>query len=49
MDLETWVIDLLITIRNAAYNGENFDLHLENEAAKEIATAYDKTDWIEIY
>lgn len=49
MDLEAWVIDLLKTIKNAANNGENFDLHLENVAAKEIANAYDKTDWIEIY
>lgn len=49
MDLETWVIDLLKDIINAANNGENFDLHLENVAAKEIAKAYEKIDWIEIY
>ena len=49
MDLEQWVIDLLKEIRDAGYNGENFDLHLENDAAKEIASAYDLTEWIEIY
>lgn len=49
MNLEQWVIDLLKSIRDAGYNGENFDLHLENDAAKEIASAYDATDWIEIY
>lgn len=48
MDLEQWVIDLLKSIREAAYNGENFDLHLENELVKDIAIAYDATDWIEI-
>lgn len=36
MNLEQWVIDLLESIRKAGYNGENFDLHLENEAAKKL-------------
>lgn len=49
IDLEQWVIDLLKSIRKAGYNGENFDLHLENDAAKEIASLYDTTKWIEIY
>lgn len=49
MDLEQWVIELLKDIRKAGYNGETFDLHLENEAAKEIGSSYDATKWIEIY
>lgn len=49
MDLASWVIDLLESIKEAGYNGENFDLHLENDAAKEIASTYDNTKWIEIY
>ena len=49
MDLERWVIDLLEQIKDAGYNGENFDLHLENDAAKEIGCAYELSKWIEIY
>lgn len=49
MDLEQWVINLLEEIKEAGYNGENFDLHLESEAAKEIASTYDSIKWIEIY
>lgn len=49
MDLEQWVVDLLKSIKEAACKGENFDLHLESDAVKEIASAYDLTDWIEIY
>lgn len=47
--LEDWVINLLNEIKEAAYKGENFDLHLENDAAKEIAVEYENTTWIEIY
>ena len=49
INLEQWVIDLLKDIRKAGYNGETFDMHLENDAAKEIGCAYDSTKWIEIY
>jgi hypothetical protein len=49
MDLEAWVIDLLNQIREAGYKDENFDLHLEHDIAKEIASTYDSTKWIEIY
>jgi hypothetical protein len=49
MDLEQWTVNLFKSIEEAANNGENFDLHLENEAAKEIASAYNETKWIEIY
>lgn len=47
--LETWVIALLKDIKESGEKGENFDLHLEKEAVKEIAEAYDETTWIEIY
>lgn len=47
--LEDWVINLLKEIKEAAYKGENFDLHLENDAAKEIAVEYENAEWIEIY
>lgn len=49
MDLERWVIELLEQISDAGNNDENFDLHLEHDVAKEIASAYDSTKWIEIY
>jgi hypothetical protein len=49
MTLEEWVITLLEDIKEAGEKGENFDLHLEKEMVKEIADAYDKSEWIEIY
>lgn len=49
MDLETWVLELLQDIQTAAKHGENYDLHLEFPAVEEIAEAYDRTAWIEIY
>jgi hypothetical protein len=49
MDLESWVIDLLENIKEAAENDMNFDLHLEASYVVEIAEAYDKSKWIEIY
>ena len=49
MDLENWVAELLDDIKEAAEKGENYDLHLEADAVKDIATVYDETKWIEIY
>lgn len=49
MDLETWVTDLFKGIQKSAEKGENYDLHLELPAVKEIADAYKSVDWIEIY
>ena len=49
MILEGWVVELLQDIKEASEKGENFDLHLESVYVKEIADAYDKTTWIEIY
>ena len=49
MDLEHWVVHLLVDIQEAAMKGENYDLHLEPPALEEIAEAYKRTDWIEIY
>lgn len=49
MNLETWVVELLKDIQTAAKNGENYDLHLEFPAVDEIAEAYHRTRWIEIY
>jgi hypothetical protein len=48
-DLESWVIGLLDCIQMLSEKGENFDLHLESEAVNEIAEAYKRTEWIEIY
>ena len=48
-DLENWVVGLLKDIKEAECKGENFDLHLEKEAVKEIANEYDNVKWIEIY
>ena len=51
MTLADWVIDLLEEIKEAAYKGENFDLHMENELLKEIkiiTESYEDTSWIEI-
>ena len=49
MNLEMWIIVLLDSIKEAGNKGKNFDLHLDNDTAKEIARAYDNTKWIEIY
>lgn len=49
MTLADWVIDLLEEIKEAAYKGENFDLHMENELLKEIAVKYENTKNIYIY
>lgn len=49
MDLENWVVELLNDIKEASGKDENFDLHLESAYVKEIAEAYDKSKWIEIY
>ena len=49
MDLEQWVVHLLVDIQEAAMKGENYDLHLEPPAIEEIAEAYKRTRWIEIY
>lgn len=49
MILESWIIELLEDIKEASEKGENYDLHLEKEMVKEIADAYDKSKWIEIY
>lgn len=49
MNLESWIIVLLDDIRTAAEKGENYDLHLESTAVVDIAKAYEKTKWIEIY
>ena len=49
MNIENWVIELLEDIKEAAEKGENFDLHLESVYVKEIAEAYENTEWIEIY
>lgn len=49
MMLESWVIELLNDIKEAAEKGENYDLHIEAEYVKDIATAYNNSSWIEIY
>ena len=49
MILESWIIELLEDIKEASRKDENYDLHLEKEMVKEIADAYDKSKWIEIY
>ena len=49
MNLESWIVALLQDIQTAAEKGENYDLHLEPPAVEEIAEAYKRTDWIEIY
>ena len=49
MDLESWFVQLMDDITKAAYDGTTFDIHLENEAVKEIAAAYEQTKFIEIY
>ena len=49
MVLETWIIHLLKDIKTAAEKGENYDLHLDPPAVDEIAEAYSRTEWIEIY
>ena len=49
MTLEDWVVNTLKGIKEAAEKGENYDLHLEADYVKEIATAYDEIKWIEIY
>lgn len=48
MNLELWVLALLDSIKEAGYKGKEFDLHLDNDTAKEIAYAYDNAKWIEI-
>lgn len=49
MILESWVIELLEDIKESADKSENFDLHLEADAVKDIAQVYDEATWIEIY
>ena len=49
MFLETWIMDLLNDIKEAANNNENYDLHMEASYVAEVAEAYDKAEWIEIY
>ena len=44
-----WVVNLLKDIHAAAEKGENYDLHLEFTAVKEIAKMFDNSKWIEIY
>lgn len=49
MDLEQWVIDLLNSIKDAGAMDAGFELRLDSDAVKAIASAYKTTDWIEIY
>lgn len=49
MDIEAWVIALLDKIKEASEDNADFTLHLTKEATREIAGAWDKTEWIEIY
>lgn len=49
MNLEQWVVHLLVDIQEAAMKGENYDLHLEPPSVDEIAESYKRTKWIEIY
>ena len=49
MDLESWVIALLEDIQTASEKGKNYDLHLKSTVVNEIAEAYKRTEWIEIY
>ena len=49
MDLEKWVINLLKSIKDASTMDAGFELCLDNDAVKAIASAYDATKWIEIY
>lgn len=47
--LADFVIGLLEKIKEAGYKGENFDLYLKNDVAKEIAVKYENTKNIYIY
>lgn len=49
MDIEAWVIALLDKIKEASEYNADFTLYLTKETTKEIAGAWDKTEWIEIY
>ena len=49
MDFETWFMELIYDIREAAEKGENFDLHMEHELVTEVVEAYNACKWIEIY
>ena len=49
MDLETWVTALLDKIKEASEGDTDFTLYLTKETTKEIAGAWNKTEWIEIY
>lgn len=49
MNLEQWIIDLLNSIKDANTMGAGFELRLDSDAVKAIASAYETTDWIELY
>lgn len=49
MDLENWIVELLEQIRQASLKDENFGLSLNRHDVHEIAEAYDKAEWIEVY
>lgn len=49
MNLESWVVELLNDIKESAEKGENFDLHMGAPYVAEVAEAYAKSKWIEIY
>lgn len=49
MNLESWVIELLKDIKEAADKNENYDLHMEACYVAEVAEAYNSCEWIEIY
>lgn len=49
MDLEQWVVELLESIKSASTMDAGFEMRLDIDAVKAIASAYDKVDWIEIY
>lgn len=49
IDMSLWIDELLSNIQTAGEKGENYDLHLEASAVKELAEDIKKLSYIEIY
>lgn len=49
IDMELWIDELLSNIETAGSKGENYDLHLEASAVKELADEIKKLSYVEIY
>ena len=47
--LEQWVIELFKQIEEAADKGEEYTLHLDKKAVKDVAFESRSLEWIEIY